>query len=204
MPDGNGKDGVAGPTFRERQDEAVDAFFAERGAGPAQLPLLPALTTAEFADGPAPAGEAKRGPGRPPGQMNRRNAEFIEYLEGLGYRSPLHGAAEMWSRPVAALAKELGCTPKEAMAFQLQAMNMAMPYWHQKLPQAIQFEPGGDMTVAMLDPRQLLTMLLAQIAADPEDKIAGTGVQILNALIEHQPAAAGDAQPEETNGDDRS
>jgi hypothetical protein len=118
-------------------------------------------------DAPAALAPAARsGPqgGRPKGARNRSTEEWRRYLLSR-YQSPLVGLAEIWSRTPAELAKELGLykfhegklvtmavkdpetgeerqeavlATGEAAAMQLQARVAALPYLHQKLPQAVE------------------------------------------------------------------
>jgi hypothetical protein len=115
-------------------------------------------------DGPlSPAPVGKSGPkgGRPAGARNR-STEAVRQMFLTRYRSPLMGLGEIYSRSPADLARELklykrtqvlverdgkierqdvedeGQLDLEA-AFRLQkeAMEAALPYVHQKLPQAV-------------------------------------------------------------------
>jgi hypothetical protein len=109
---------------------------------------------------PAPRPEPKSGPqgGRPRGSRNKSTQEWVRYL-GSRYQSPLVGLAETWSRPPRQLAEELGLVKTvvtrdaegnesvrevvdvaAAVAMQQQARIAALPYWHQKLPMAIEIK----------------------------------------------------------------
>jgi hypothetical protein len=115
-------------------------------------------------DGPlSPAPVGKSGPkgGRPAGARNR-STEAVRQLFLQRYRSPLMGLGEIYSRSPADLARELklykrvqvlverdGRVVREeaedegqldlerAFRLQKEAMEAALPYVHQKLPQAI-------------------------------------------------------------------
>lgn len=115
-------------------------------------------------DGPlSPAPVGKSGPkgGRPSGARNR-STEAVRQLFLQRYRSPLMGLGEIYSRSPADLARELklykrvqvlverdGRVVREeaedegqldlerAFRLQKEAMEAALPYVHQKLPQAI-------------------------------------------------------------------
>ncbi|KKL91822.1 hypothetical protein LCGC14_1890840 [marine sediment metagenome] len=83
-----------------------------------------------------------RGPGRPPGARNRRTDEWVDYLLAR-YRSPLIVLAEMYSRSVGELVKEVGCTKLEAIKLQIFAAEKLAPFVHQKQPLAIQVDAHG-------------------------------------------------------------
>jgi hypothetical protein len=118
-------------------------------------------------DGPlSPAPVGKSGPkgGRPTGARNK-STEAVRQMFLQRYRSPLMGLGEIYSRSPADLARELklfkrtqvlierdGRIVREEVedegqldlerAFRLQkeAMEAALPYVHQKLPQAVTVE----------------------------------------------------------------
>jgi hypothetical protein len=105
---------------------------------------------------------ARSGPqgGRPKGARNRSTEQWRQYLASR-YTSPLVGLAEMWSRTPAELAKDLGlykfhdgklvCDAEgrpyldtgAAAAMQLKAREAALPYWHQRQPQALEVKGDG-------------------------------------------------------------
>jgi hypothetical protein len=93
--------------------------------------------------------------GRPQGARNRRTEEWVRYLAGK-YESPLETLLKLASKTPKALAEELGLYAYnagdpvldsaghhvlaigEAFRGQIQALQAALPYLHQKLPQAIE------------------------------------------------------------------
>jgi hypothetical protein len=112
----------------------------------------------EEADAPLPIPPAARsGPkgGRPKGARNKRTEEWVDYLLGR-YRSPLVFLLETYSRTPAELAEQMQLykihegkvvldaqgrpmlATGEAADIQLKAAIAALPYLHQKLPQAIE------------------------------------------------------------------
>lgn len=111
-----------------------------------QLGLLPDRDT----DGGAGEG-GKRAPGRPQGSVNKRTAEWVEYIE-TRYRSPLIFLAEAFNRPAIALAAELGCEPLEAFKLQVDAAKNLAPYLHQKQPLAVQVDGKGVVHLILEDP----------------------------------------------------
>jgi hypothetical protein len=139
--------GVGDLGFGEAEDQ--DDLFAAECDGP--------LT-------PAPVGKSGPKGGRPAGARNR-STEAVRQMFLQRYRSPLMGLGETYSRPSVALARELGMTRtvkfvppghevlqtvvhengceyvvwdlERAFRLQKEAMEAALPYVHQKLPQAI-------------------------------------------------------------------
>jgi hypothetical protein len=106
-------------------------------AGGAQLSLLPGLGEEHGQEaGGAAAPEGKRGPGRPPGARNKATQEIIDYIGGR-YGMPLERVAQLWAMPPHQLAASLGIKLVEAVELQLRAASAALPYLHQKQPQAI-------------------------------------------------------------------
>jgi hypothetical protein len=112
----------------------------------------------EEADAPLPIPPAARsGPkgGRPAGARNRRTEEWVSYLLGR-YRSPLVFLLETYSRTPAQLAEQMQLykfhegelvkdadgnpvlATGEAADIQVKAAIAALPYLHQRLPQAIE------------------------------------------------------------------
>lgn len=110
------------------------------------------------ADAPLPIPPAARsGPkgGRPTGSRNRRTEEWVSYLLGR-YRSPLVFLLETYSRTPADLAAQMQLykfhegelvldangqpvlATGEAADIQVKAAIAALPYLHQRLPQAIE------------------------------------------------------------------
>ncbi len=159
---------------------AVEAVGAGEPPKPAeQLALMPlpaiggAVTLDDAPEGP------NRGPGRPPGARNKRTEEWIGYLSSR-YRSPLVVLAEIYSRPTEEIARALQCKKAEAFGMQLEAAKQSLPYWHQKLPQAIEIEGRNlvGLTLIVQD---------APAAAEPPTEIAR--------VIEHQPNQQLSAKP---------
>lgn len=120
-----------------RRAEKAEARAAVREPGAAQLPLLPVA---------GEDGDVPREGGRPAGSVARATAEWRAMLLRR-YRSPLIGMAETFNRPVADLARELGCTIYEAFQLQMRAMTELAPYLHGKMPTALQLD--GAPTVAV-------------------------------------------------------
>ena len=119
------------------------------GAVAEQLPLLP--VSPDHGE-KAPVGEdddGARGPGRPPGSRNKRTQEMADYLLSR-YRSPLVILCETYSRPVALLAAELGCTRADAFDFQIKCAKEVALYVHQKMPVAIDVDADGVISLQVV------------------------------------------------------
>lgn len=84
----------------------------------------------------APWSPAQKGPGRPPGARNKRTVEMVNYLSSQ-YRSPLEVLAVISNAGVGELAARLGCTKLEALQEMRIAASTLLPYWHQKMPLAV-------------------------------------------------------------------
>lgn len=126
---------------RERREAAEHLALLARREAREQLPLLPVVG----------ASEAERPrPGRPAGSVARHTAEWRQLIL-TRYRSPLVAMAETYSRPVEELAKELGCTRREAFEIQMRAAAELAPFVHSKMPIAVQGEglPQVGITLAV-------------------------------------------------------
>ena len=106
------------------------------GGGAAPLDLFEAYEPA--ADSQPFAGSVeRRGPGRPKGAVNKRTAEFRDYLLKR-YGDPLTGLAEVAFTPIADIARELGCEKLEAARFWLACREALLPYVVAKMPAEVQ------------------------------------------------------------------
>lgn len=125
------------------------------GAAPAeQLPLLPAVQIAALPLDQMARTQAinapRVGPGRPAGSINKRTAEMRDYILSR-YTSPLIALAETYSRPVADLATELGCSKLEAFRLQQASAAELAPFLHGKMPVEVAFT-GSLPTLILGDP----------------------------------------------------
>lgn len=120
--------------------------------GPRQLPLIPSGAVDEGA--PEPGEPEKRGPGRPPGALNKSTEQMTAFLLRQ-YRSPLAVLAEIYSRSVVTLAQELNCDLLEAFKLQLVAAKELAPYVHAKQPVAVQVDGNGIVNLILADPSQM-------------------------------------------------
>jgi len=136
------------------------------------------------------AGSRERGPGRPRGSKNKSTQALRDYLASK-YRDPLDGLGEIVSLPIPEIARLLKCKRLDAAAFWLAAVKEFGPYWHQKQPQAVQFDPGGAI------PLVVNIGLIQQLGIDPKEH--GLDLQLITAPHEQNqgvstlPAAQSDA-----------
>jgi hypothetical protein len=134
------------------KSSAVAAVASELGCAAAHTPaaaesqgdLLRSELDGElalFGDQPI-APPIKRGPGRPAGSPNRTTLQLQALLRARGYRDPAEFLASIVSMSLADLEKVLGndCEPIEALKLQRQAAADLMPYFHTRMPQAVEFK----------------------------------------------------------------
>ena len=191
----------AGERSLEIADAADRQFLDWRQGQGGQTSLLPALLDEEpTADGveildqePEDPG-AGRGVGRPKGARNKRTQHTLDYLQGMGYEDPLRGLAETWSRPPAVLAAQLGVSKAEAFVLQQEARKIALPFWHQKLPQAIVIDDRAAMTVVQVNAAEMLELLMGR-----DDEMSRRGIELLAPLLELTAEETGDG---ETDGNE--
>lgn len=104
------------------------------------LPLSdPAHLALELAMSPVGAVDRAAGRGRPKGSRNRRSEELVTFILSQ-HAHPLLALASTYSRPVAVLAAELGCTKLEAFQIQQRAMAELAPYIESRKPVAVQVD----------------------------------------------------------------
>ena len=130
------------------RDAAVADLPAE--ADQVDLPLVP---VADHEAMPEPTSG-----GRPGGSVARKTAEWQAYMLAR-YRSPLVVMAETFSRSVAELSAELGCTKLEAFDRQLKAADALAPFIHSKMPAAVQLD-GAPMAPVVLNVSQAMAVRL--------------------------------------------
>lgn len=125
----------------ERREAEKHVQLLARRERHEQLPLLPVVAASD---------EERPKAGRPAGSVARHTAEWRRLMLER-YRSPLIVMAEAYSRPVAELAAELGCTRREAFEIQQRAAAELAPYVHSKMPIAVQGEgmPQVGITLAV-------------------------------------------------------
>jgi hypothetical protein len=109
-----------------------------------QLPLLAPPEPVEAA-GPK---EPPRGPGRPPGSINRRTKDFADYLLKR-YADPREVLAVMYSRTPAQFAAEIGIKKPSAeqlieiIRLQKSCAEAVAPYVASKMPVAVEVSSKG-------------------------------------------------------------
>lgn len=129
--------------------QALDAAGPLEIAAPRQEQLpLPSTAEPDAQPAAAEAQPAARGAGRPAGSPNRRTAEIRDYLLAK-YPHPLIGLCEMYARDTKALAQHLDCSPLEALKVQQSAALGALPYLEAKMPQAVDVNANGSLTLVL-------------------------------------------------------
>jgi hypothetical protein len=125
----------------ERREAEQHARTLARREAHEQLPLMPVAAASD---------DERPKTGRPAGSVARHTAAWRQLIL-TRYRSPLIAMAEAYSRPVEELAKELGCTRREAFEIQMRAAAELAPFVHSKMPIAVQGEglPQVGITLAV-------------------------------------------------------
>lgn len=133
--------------------EVADAI-EDAGEVPAVQPLLP-LVDAEAAAAAIDAGrigsmaiDEARKAGRPRGSRNKRTEQFRQFILAR-YAHPGEALAATYSRPVDALAAELGCTRLEAAQMQIKAAAELLPYIESKMPVAVGVSAEGQIQLIL-------------------------------------------------------
>jgi hypothetical protein len=102
---------------------------------------------------------ARRGPGRPVGSVNRTTLQLQRLLMARGARDPAEFLSSIQSMDVRALARALyapeggDLTPAMidmALGHQRRAAEALMPYFHQKMPIAVQHSGDGQRPLIMI------------------------------------------------------
>lgn len=115
-----------------------------------QLPLLDAeaIETARAGRDIGQAVEAVRRAGRPKGALNKRTERLRDFILGQ-HSHPAQVLAQAYSRPVDALAAELGCTRLEAFTVQIRAASELLPYIESKMPVAVDVDARGAIQLVI-------------------------------------------------------
>jgi hypothetical protein len=116
-------------------------------ADPIQLELIRDQVPNRDA-GTAIAVAERRGRGRPPGALNRRNVKFREQILALAPH-PALALARAYSTPVATLAAELNCTLLEAAQLGIRAAAELLPYVESKQPVDVNMTRRNDVVLIM-------------------------------------------------------
>lgn len=141
------------PGDRGDLGDAVRRLAADlAGAGGEQLDLIedsPDLDdqSTGLAKAANTAAASRRGRGRPPGALNKRNTQVFDYLEQLGHRDPAVTLSMIQTADTRELAQALGLdTPKgraAVFAAQVRAAADLMPYKYARKPQQIELPVDG-------------------------------------------------------------
>lgn len=115
-------------------------------------------------DGATIAPPAKRGPGRPANSPNRSTLQLQRYLMASGARDPAEFLASIVSMDTRKLAETLrpdhgkpGANPatfdqvSSALDVQVRAARELMPYFHQKMPIAVQHSGNEGRPVIVIN-----------------------------------------------------
>ncbi len=92
----------------------------------------------------------RRGPGRPKGAANRRNASMAGYLKAKGHRDPYEFLSLVFSASTNQLAKLIEADPLEVLKVQVRAASEAMPYNYSKKPQTVIMPPKTDRAILFM------------------------------------------------------
>lgn len=114
----------------------------------------------------------KRGRGRPPGALNRRNAKFRDQILALAPH-PALALARAYSTPLETLAAQLECTKLEAYQVAVRAAAELLPYVESKMPTAVALKQTHDVVLVMPGGSGVSTAELEAIAQDVSDGMAG-------------------------------
>jgi hypothetical protein len=121
-----------------------------------QVPGRDARTAAQLAE--------RRGRGRPPGALNKRNGKFREQLLAMcGGQHPALVLARATVTPVEQLSAVLECSRAEAYGFQQRAAAELLPYIEGKQPTQVELRRVNDV---------VLIMPAGSVSAEQLDRIA--------------------------------
>lgn len=137
-------------------------------------------------------GEAGRSRGRPPGAGNKRTADVRDYLLSR-YAHPLEVLAQFISRPIDALAAELGCKPIEAAMLVKSSAAELAPYIESKLPMLIDARTRRDVVLIMPGvnaPGVTVEQIGEAIERDGIDGIDWSRARV-GQVIDHAPVSEG-------------
>jgi hypothetical protein len=104
-----------------------------------------------------------RGPGRPPGSLNRLTQQWSAYINAA-YGSPLDIAARTGGMPLAEIAKEVGCDLITAQKLRQTSWEFTAKYTHSEMPRAVAVEAAVEDATGTL-PRFFAPAFLAGVAA---------------------------------------
>lgn len=90
----------------------------------------------------------RRGRGRPPGALNKRNAKFRDQILAMGPH-PALALQRAYSTPVELLAAQLDCTRLEAAQLAIRAAAELLPYIEGKQPVTVDLRQQHDVVLIM-------------------------------------------------------
>lgn len=109
---------------------------------------------------------APRGPGRPKGSLNRRSRDWQAYVAAAGRRHPLEFLLDVVTATPEQLRERYGAVdlldeagerrlvssfgPKDVLAAQIRAAEVALPYLEQKLPTAVEDVSEGRRMIVVV------------------------------------------------------
>ncbi|MEE9395270.1 MAG: hypothetical protein V3W41_22485 [Planctomycetota bacterium] len=181
---------------------AVAIVHEERACGAANDEAAPVQATLPLAelgdmsvkiDGNGKLVSLTRGPGRPKGARNKTTDDMVKYLRAR-YADPLEFLAQTISRPVEVLAKEIGCKTAEALARQITAAGVLLPYIHSRQPQTLQVE-GADFVLMINTGANLTTDEARQAITILEGDLVDEDDVALPVVPDPEPAPQAQAKP---------
>lgn len=110
----------------------------------------------------------RRGPGRPKGARSKTTQEWQAFIRA-NYGDPMIGLAKLAFGDVGKLAKAFRVSVGEMQKRQQSALDALLPYFHQRMPQAIEIDRGVT----------ILNLMVGLAQAATEKPVAGTVLEIL-------------------------
>lgn len=172
----------------DQPPSAIDAEIVEARdvcllSDPEQLELLRDQVPGRDASTAVQLAE-RRGRGRPPGALNKRNQKFRDQILAIAPH-PALALARAYSTPVETLAAELGCSKLEAAQIGIRAAAELLPYLEGKQPVQVELTrrndvvlimPGGHVSAEQLD------AIANEAGEGMADGIDWTGAEIIDVL----------------------
>ena len=129
------------------EEELTEARDLVAFDDPEQLELLRDATPGRDA-GAAVQASRRKGRGRPPGALNKRNAKFRDQILALGPH-PALALQRAYSTPVETLAAQLECSKLEAAQLAIRAASELLPYVEGKQPVTVDLRQQHDVVLIM-------------------------------------------------------
>lgn len=130
--------------LEEELEQARDLVVLD---DPEQLELLRDQAPNRDA-GTAVQASRRKGRGRPPGALNKRNAKFRDQILALGPH-PALALQRAYSTPIETLAAQLECTKLEAAQLAIRAASELLPYVEGKQPVTVDLRQQHDVVLIM-------------------------------------------------------